>query len=92
MNTADAQKRRSPAKLMLKTALLISIGFGLVHAAGWREWTAVISGTPGEHPALHSWFGMLYLMFYFGFTLAAPVLVLGALIYQVGARLGLGRI
>jgi hypothetical protein len=63
----------------------LSAGFLLVHALGWREDVSFISGTVGAHGALlTACFGTLYLMFYFAFTLAVPVLLLALFIFNTG--------
>ncbi|MBI4601758.1 MAG: hypothetical protein HY721_07340 [Planctomycetes bacterium] len=71
----------TPAGLLLRAALLSALFFA-VHAAGWREYTSIISGT--THPdRMATVLGIAYAFFWFAFVLGVPVLVLGAGIYAL---------
>lgn len=70
----------SPAGLVAR-ALLLVVVFGLCELAGWREHTTFISGTAVSADAGISssvTFGLIYMLAYFGFVLAAPILLLAA--------------
>jgi hypothetical protein len=62
-------------------ALAIAVIFGVCHAAGWREHTTLLSGTPAS--AEKNWrfsemLGVTYMVAYFGFVLLVPILLLAA--------------
>lgn len=55
--------------------------FLLVHLAGLREYTAFLSGTPvaaATGMKTSAVYGMVYILFYLGFVVVAPILVLAA--------------
>ncbi|MDQ6632258.1 MAG: hypothetical protein M3Y82_10970 [Verrucomicrobiota bacterium] len=65
-------------------AILLVLFFAFCHFADWREHTSFISGTSGSETISakkSSLLGLIYLISYFGFVLAAPILVLGATIF-----------
>ena len=84
-------------KLIYKTPLFCPKGFivragvltflfAILHFAGVREYTCVLSGvsaTGGKVTLLSALLGGIYLFFYFGFFLATPVLIIGAAIFCV---------
>ena len=79
----------SPKGLLLRAAV-IAAAFLVVHAAGLREYTSVLSGTPasGSLPeAFALAAGIAYATLYFGFVLLAPLLVLAAVILVLLARI-----
>ena len=70
----------SPKCLMLRSALL-ALAFGVCEAAGLREHTTFISGTPTEAGGsvnASAILGLIYLAAYFGFVLVTPILVIAA--------------
>jgi len=71
-------------------ALLLAILFAVCEFAGWRDYTAFVSGTAtsGEAGIDSSvTFGLIYMLAYFGFVLATPVLLLAAMILSIWQRL-----
>lgn len=61
-------------------ALLLAVVFGICELAGWREHTTFISGTAtsadtGISASVTR--GLIYMLAYFGFVLAAPILPRG---------------
>src|SRR5512144_1826649 len=74
----------SPRGMVLRAGLILA-GFGLGHALGWREHTAFLSGTPteaGTDLRISALLGVVYLAFYFGSVLAAPILLLAAVLLR----------
>ena len=70
-------------------ALLLTLFFGVCELAGWREHTTFISGTvttadTGINSSVT--FGLIYMLAYFGFVLAAPVLLLAATFLTIWRR------
>jgi len=70
-------------------ALLLAALFAVCEIAGWREHTTFVSGTAtsvdsavGTSVVL----GLTYMLAYFGFVLAAPVLVIAALVLSAILR------
>jgi hypothetical protein len=69
----------SPAGLLARAAL-IGAAFLICHAAGLRHYTTVLSGSSAaaQTGTLNAVLGAIYLAAYFGVTLLAPVLAIGA--------------
>ena len=70
----------SPKGLILRGALLALI-FTICEAAGLREHTTFISGTPTEAGGsvnASAILGVIYLAAYFGFVLVTPILMIAA--------------
>ena len=70
----------SPCGLVLRAGL-VALLFVVAHVAGWRENTCILCGTsPTGNPGdlLPILLGVLYVLFYFGFVLVVPILLLGA--------------
>jgi len=68
-------------RYFLWRALTLGVLFFIVHLAGLRDYTAFLSGTPGEVGAgmrTSALYGTVYIFFYFGAVLVAPTLVLAA--------------
>ncbi len=70
-------------------ALLLAVLFGICELAGWREHTTFISGTvtstdTGINASVT--LGLIYMLAYFGFVLAAPVLIIAALVIFIFRR------
>jgi hypothetical protein len=62
-------------------ALLLALAFGICELAGWREHTTFISGTATSADAgigSSVTLGLIYMLAYFGFVLAAPIFLLAA--------------
>ncbi len=60
-------------------AMVFALGYLIVHLLGWREMTTVLSGTyPSGDRGQDEFRAACYLAFYFGFVVAAPILVLAA--------------
>jgi hypothetical protein len=79
------------AKDFVVRAVFLSALFLVVHAAGLREYTAFLSGTPAQ-PGL-SWqavafLGAAYLLVYYAFILLVPILLIAALIHRLLSRRG----
>ena len=65
---------------------LIGLFFLIVQLAGFREHTTFLTGTPADaHTTLNQTilFGVVYLVAYFGFVVAAPVLILAAGLFSL---------
>ena len=68
--------------------MLLAAVFGVFHLLGWRDDTAILSGTFDGHDArLAALRGMLYATFYFAAVVASPVLILAAGLELVLSRL-----
>ena len=70
-------------------ALLLVLFFGICELAGWREHTTFISGTvttadTGINASVT--FGLIYMLAYFGFVLAAPILLVAAGLLTIWRR------
>jgi hypothetical protein len=73
-------KLLSPGDLVVKAAL-IALVFGVCELGGLREHTTIISGTtaaPGAGAGMSAVWAATYLVSYFAFVLAAPILLLAA--------------
>jgi hypothetical protein len=71
-------------------AALFLILYGVCECAGWREHTTFLTGTATSETdslQMSSERGLIYMMFYFGFVLVVPILVLAAGIFRVIARI-----
>ena len=74
----------SPKGLLLRAAGLTAL-FLIVHLAGLREYTMVLSGTSPTGVRMDVWgrsLGIAYVVLYFGFVLGVPILVLGAALFM----------
>ena len=74
----------SPKGLLLRAAGLTAL-FLIVHTAGLREYTMVLSGTSPTGIRMDAWGGFLgvaYVGLYFGFVLGVPVLLLAAALFM----------
>jgi len=70
-------------RAFLGAALLLGASFAVCHLAGLRQDVSVIALTPPVQESFEraAAGAVLYLASYFGATLLAPALVLGALVY-----------
>jgi|ERR1043166_3205295 hypothetical protein len=78
----------SPLGFVMR-ALLLAVIFGACELAGWREHTTFISGTTVSADAAISssiTCGLIYMLAYFGFVLAAPILLIAAVLLSVVNR------
>jgi len=76
---------------MLLRAVVLTVLFGMAHLAGWREYTSFISGTSADttlSPMVVSFLGLGYLVVYFAFILAVPILLIAAGVLALWNRLG----
>jgi hypothetical protein len=76
---------------LIKRAAAVSVAFGLVHLAGLRPYTSALCGTletEGPLRYLSALLGLSYVALYILFTVAAPILVLAALISWAWSRRG----
>lgn len=83
----------SPAGLLVRAAALALVYWAL-HLAGLRDYATVLSGglpSADASPTVASVLGMVYVLFYFGWIIAVPVLVLASGILSVLLRLFRGR-
>jgi len=79
------EKLFSPKGFLLRAAL-IGLCFLIVHAAGWREHTTFLTGTPADAATSMNQtilFGVVYLVAYFSFVIVAPILVFAAGIFAL---------
>ena len=70
----------SPLGFVVRAFAITAI-FGVCHAAGWREHTTFLSGTPASADGggrSSEVLGLIYMTAYFGFVLLAPILWLAA--------------
>jgi len=80
----------SPAGLLLRAALLAA-SFAVCHALGFREYTTILCGTAPAGTSVASWqsiAGVLYIFFYFGFVLGAPIMLLSAALFAGAMKFG----
>ena len=64
---------------MLAVAVVLSLPYLVAHLLGWRAYTSFVCGTlPGSDMQLL--LAVVYVISYFTFMLAVPILVLGAAI------------
>lgn len=78
-----AQARLLSPRGFVARALLLAVIFAGCELAGWREHTTFISGTATSTSTglnTSATLGLIYLLAYFGFVLAAPILLLAAAI------------
>ena len=78
----------------LKAAATLAVVYLACHLLGWREHASFLSGTISSDTAgiTRTLMGVLYVLAYFSFVLAVPILVLGAGIFAVLLHvLGSGR-
>jgi len=74
---------------MLQRAAAISVIFLLAHLAGFREYTGILNGTIGSLTLgwnLSAFLAVIYILFYLGFVVLVPVLVLAAILLTVWQR------
>ena len=80
------QKLGHPLKHVIRWfiigALLCILAFSLVHLLGFREYTSFLSGTGSlkEEDIVN---GMVYIVMYAGFVIAAPVLLIAACLLKI---------
>ena len=69
----------TPAGLLTRAAILAVI-FLLCHAAGWRDYATVLCGTDPSSGATHlqAFLGLIYVLAFLAFTVAAPILALAS--------------
>ena len=73
--------------LMLLGAAFLLAGFGAVSLLGWRESTTLLSGTyASPNVVLETMSCGLYLAFYFGAVVLAPILVIAAGFHTILVR------
>jgi hypothetical protein len=87
INQARPQPRRfwraeflSPTYLLVRAFAMVLL-FLVVQLAGLREYTAFLSGTaasPETGMRLCAFYGMVYILFYLGCVVVAPILILAA--------------
>jgi hypothetical protein len=85
------RRSTSPGTALLLTAIAIAAAWGVLHAAGWRNYTGVFCvglTAPGQAPALVK--AVLYAGVHLLLVLAAPVLALAGALLLVLERLGNG--
>lgn len=81
-------RRCSPGGFLLWAAMLLIL-FGVVHAAGFREYAAILSGTPAQGPfppVLTQFFAAAYIVLYVAAVVLAPILVVGAGLFHALER------
>ena len=72
------------AKFFLACAALIAAAYAAAHWAGWRDYTAVISGTSPSGAPLDGWMALkalVYVGLYTLFTLLAPIFLIAAALF-----------
>lgn len=77
-------------KDFVRHAVLIVLLFGVVHVCGLREYTAMISGTmasPGLGSETCTLLAIVYIAFYFGAVVLAPILLIAAALLVVWKKL-----
>ncbi len=70
----------TPAGLAAR-ALVMLLGFAIIHALGWREHTTILSGAPTDATigrATAAALGATYICAYLGAIVVAPILLLAA--------------
>ena len=70
-------------------ATLLSVAYLAADAAGWRECTSILSGTPSGPPGFDDgsvWRGLAYVALYLGFVLLVPVLLIAAPVFALLLR------
>ncbi len=72
----------------LRWAIVLSIPFALVHLAGLRPYTSILSLTiPEETPGqLAAWYAGLYLISYIAFTLLATIMLVASGVFGLLMR------
>lgn len=88
MNRGDKHSTRNfwsadflSAKDFLRHGVLMLLAFGVLHLMGLREFTSVLNGTIGTvdmNPDNAALLGILYVLFYLGAILLAPILFIAA--------------
>lgn len=77
---------------LLSMAVVFATGYLLVDLFGFREATTVLSGTfASDNELWESFKAVTYLVFYFGFVVASPILVIAAAVLAVLERLFLKK-
>jgi hypothetical protein len=70
-------------KDLARSAILIALLYGILTAAGLREYTSILSGTVGSIELgwqISAFLGFAYLFAYLAFVLVAPVLLIAAVL------------
>jgi hypothetical protein len=70
----------SPAGFLVRAASLAAV-YGLLHLFGLRDYATVLSGglpAADSSPSLAAFLGLAYVLAYFGWVIAVPVLVLAS--------------
>jgi len=78
----------SPAGFLVRAAGLAA-AYGLLHLLGLRDYATVLSGglpAADSSPRLASFLGIAYVLSYFGWVIAVPVLVLASGVLAVLER------
>lgn len=87
--SALVKHSRSRRATFVGAAVLFVALFGVFHLLGWRDDTAIISGTyasPDSNPTAAAVRGMLYGLSYFAAIVVSPILILAAGINAVLRR------
>ena len=88
MKTFRPGRLISPSGFLV-LALLFSLAYLTADAAGWRQYTSVLSGTPSGPGGVYgpdAWRGGVYIVLYFAFVLLVPILVIAAVLFFVLQR------
>jgi hypothetical protein len=73
-----------------RRAIFITFAFLILHLAGLREFTTVLSGTAGSVElgwATSAFLGLLYVCGWLGFVVLAPILLLAAALFAIWNRI-----
>ena len=88
-----AWRRDRLVQLLLATAILIACLFSIVHLAGLRPYTSILSGSLPETSVDFDTavlYGLLYTASYFAFVIVAPICLIAAAVYGLLLRV-MGR-
>ena len=78
-------------KDFVRHAVLIVVLFAIAHVCGLREYTAMISGTmasPSLGAEICTLLAIVYMLFYFGAVVLAPILLIAAGLLFVWGKVG----
>lgn len=78
----------TPAGLAVRAVVLL-LGFAVIHALGWREHTTFLSGTPTSAAISRETaavFGVIYICAYLGAVVLVPILLLAGALLAVMQR------
>ncbi len=76
-------------KDLLRRAIFLIVFYGIIHMAGLRDFTSMLSGTTGSVRLpwqMSAFLGITYIVSYLSVVLLVPILILAAVLLIIGKK------